>query len=81
MRAHYFQQSRVKQAVSVVKPHLNNDTAAFGALQELEELATMDLSVQESLQIWTISQMTENQPYDEELKISSFLDVRVWRNC
>ena len=59
MRAHYFQQSRVKQAVSVVKLQLNNDTAAFGALQELEELATMDLNVQESLQIWTISRMTE----------------------
>ncbi|XAR63954.1 hypothetical protein NMG60_11024123 [Bertholletia excelsa] len=40
-------QDRIKQAVSVVKPHLNSETAviALGALQELEELATMDLSV------------------------------------
>ncbi|XP_052182765.1 histone H1 [Diospyros lotus] len=39
-------QSRVRHAVSLVKPQLNNETAvsALGALQELEQLATLDLS-------------------------------------
>jgi hypothetical protein len=41
-----FFKSRIKEAVITVKPHLNPETAlsAFGALQELEELATMDLN-------------------------------------
>ncbi|KAA8542810.1 hypothetical protein F0562_023962 [Nyssa sinensis] len=39
-------QSRVKQVVSVVKPHLNPETAAsaFVALHELEMLATLNVS-------------------------------------
>ncbi|CAK9139825.1 unnamed protein product [Ilex paraguariensis] len=39
-------QSRIKQAVTVVKPHLNMESAvsALVALQELEGLATMDVS-------------------------------------
>ncbi|KAL6183278.1 hypothetical protein ACLB2K_044689 [Fragaria x ananassa] len=41
----YFQ-SRVGQAVGVLKPFLNNESAvdAAAAIQELEELATMDIS-------------------------------------
>ncbi|KAI7985163.1 HMG-Y-related protein A [Camellia lanceoleosa] len=36
-------QSRIKHAVNMVKPYMNSE-AAFGALQELEELAAMDLN-------------------------------------
>ncbi|KAL7192445.1 hypothetical protein ACSBR2_024308 [Camellia fascicularis] len=46
-------QSRVKQAISMVKPHLNNETAvsAIVALQELEELATMDMNAPLNVQV------------------------------
>lgn len=45
------QQSRVKQAVSVVKPYLNPDAViAVGALQELEELASLDVSMPAAVQ-------------------------------
>ncbi|KAL7192444.1 hypothetical protein ACSBR2_024308 [Camellia fascicularis] len=49
--AHF--QSRVKQAISMVKPHLNNETAvsAIVALQELEELATMDMNAPLNVQV------------------------------
>ncbi|KAF5957891.1 hypothetical protein HYC85_005116 [Camellia sinensis] len=49
--AHF--QSRVKQAISMVKPHLNNETAvsAIAALQELEELATMDMNAPLNVQV------------------------------
>lgn len=47
---HY--QSRIKTAISVVKPYLNETSViALGALQDLEELASMDIiSVQLSVQ-------------------------------
>lgn len=40
------QQIRVGQAVGVLKPYLNNESAAgaAAAIQELEGLATMDIS-------------------------------------
>lgn len=48
-----FFKSRIKQAVITVKPHLNPETAlsAFGALQELEELATVDLNGPSNVQV------------------------------
>lgn len=48
----FLQQSRIKQAVSVVKPYLNTETAviAVGALQELEELASLDISTPVTVQ-------------------------------
>ncbi|XP_058227611.1 histone H1-like [Rhododendron vialii] len=48
-----FFKSRIKQAVITVKPHLNPETAlsGFGALQELEELATMDLNAPLNVQV------------------------------
>ncbi|MFZ8340948.1 hypothetical protein ACO1LU_14180, partial [Staphylococcus aureus] len=50
-RVEHFQ-SRIKQAVSVVKPYLNTETAviAVGALQELEELASLDISTPVTVQ-------------------------------
>lgn len=50
---HFLQKSRIKQAVITVKPHLNPETAlsGFGALQELEELATMDLNAPLNVQV------------------------------
>lgn len=49
---HFLQQSRIKTAVSVVKPYLNETAViALGALQDLEELADMDIiSVPPSVQ-------------------------------
>ncbi|KAF9671321.1 hypothetical protein SADUNF_Sadunf12G0035200 [Salix dunnii] len=41
-----FFQSRVKQAVGVLKPHLTSPTiSAVAAIQELEELASMDINI------------------------------------
>ena len=42
----YSQQSKVKQAVGMLKPQLTHESpvTAIAAVQELEELAAMDLS-------------------------------------
>lgn len=44
----YLQQTKVRQAVSVLKPHLTseNQISALAAIQELEVLAVMDISTQ-----------------------------------
>uniref|UniRef100_A0A5B6ZG02 Putative histone H1 n=1 Tax=Davidia involucrata TaxID=16924 RepID=A0A5B6ZG02_DAVIN len=65
-------QSRVKQAVGAVKPHLNAETAvgALGALQELEELATMDVSAP-SLDVPTVDVWAPLNVQSQELHLQN----------
>ncbi|KAJ6749000.1 hypothetical protein OIU79_029981 [Salix purpurea] len=53
-----FFQSKVKQAVGVLKPHLTTATiSAVAAIQELEGLASMDITIP-----WREEPLTQPQP-------------------
>ncbi|KAJ8447364.1 hypothetical protein Cgig2_013141 [Carnegiea gigantea] len=44
INVYFWQQSKIREAVAVIRPCLGNENAALMALQELEELATVNLT-------------------------------------